>query len=104
MLVDSEHVLLELESYIASRSSHGRNDLLLKITELKTAHTVTEGLPEKAIRLFGTQLSEDLIRTHPGKAPADEDSDRAPAMATAPGHRSPNGTEEHHDTDTASTG
>lgn len=61
MLVDSERVLLELEDFFISKNSFGSRELLRKLVELKSECRITEGVPEKALRLYGVLLSEDLI-------------------------------------------
>lgn len=67
MLVDCERVLLLLKQHIASKNSHGQRDLLAEIARLEVECRVDEGLPEKALRLYGVVFSDDLLR------PADAD-------------------------------
>lgn len=62
MLTDHERVLLKLKAHVASKKSHGQRDLLATIAALEAECAVEEGLPEKALRLFGNRLSEDLLR------------------------------------------
>lgn len=59
-LVDYEAVVLDLEAEVAAKNSHGQRDLLRKIAELRQEHRVTEGLPERALRLYGAELGEDI--------------------------------------------
>jgi hypothetical protein len=69
MLVDYERVLLELEGIVASKKSHGRNDLLVAIAELKADYRIPEGLPEQALRQYGNEISFEIH--HGGGDPAD---------------------------------
>jgi hypothetical protein len=62
MLVDNERVLLELKRHVASKSHHGQRDLLAEIARLETRNQLEEGLPERALRLYGVGFSEDLLR------------------------------------------
>lgn len=62
MLVDAERVLLELKGYVASKSHHGQRDLLAEIARLEVSNQLAEGLPERALRLYGASFQKDLIR------------------------------------------
>ncbi len=74
-LVDWEAVVLDLEAHVMSRNSHGQRDLLRVLTELKIRHRQVEGLPEKALRLYGPELAEALDR-----GPAGGEHEGSPAM------------------------
>lgn len=76
-LVDWEAVALDLEGYVLSRNSHGQRDLLAKLAELKIRHRQVEGLPEKALRLYGSELAEALDRR-----PADAEHEGSDVMVT----------------------
>lgn len=67
MLVDHEEVLLRLKEHIVGKNSHGQRDLLGVLTRLEVECRVPEGLPEKALRLYGEELHEVLV---PRKEPA----------------------------------
>ncbi len=73
MLVDHERVLLDLKREIAEKSHHGQRDLFALIGELEARHAIEEGLPEKAMRLYGLAFFEEAI-----KAPGSE-RERVPA-------------------------
>lgn len=62
MLVDAERVLLDLKRHIASKSHHGQRDLLAEIARLEVQNQLEEGLPERALRLYGVKFAEDLTR------------------------------------------
>lgn len=51
--VDYEAAWTELLAYLASKTSHGRSDALVKAAELAEEHQVPEDLLEKAARLVG---------------------------------------------------
>ena len=61
MLTDHERVLLKLKSHIAAKASHGQRDLLGLIGKLEAECAIEEGLPEKALRLYGNLMSEDFL-------------------------------------------
>lgn len=74
MLIDHERVLLDLKRIIAAKSHHGQRDLLAEISRLEVENVVEEGVPERALRLFGVVLSDDLLRPpsqEPRVAPVD---------------------------------
>lgn len=62
MLVDFEAVLLDLKRAILAKNSHGQRDLLAVISRLEVEHQLDEGTPERALRLYGVVLSDDLLR------------------------------------------
>lgn len=74
MLVDHERVLLELKQHIGSKSHHGQRDLLAEIARLEVANAVEEGVPERALRLYGVVFSDDLLRP-PSSDPRVDPSD-----------------------------
>jgi hypothetical protein len=61
MLTDHERVLLKLKAHIASKGSHGQRELLGLIGKLEVECSVEEGLPERALRLYGNMMSEDFL-------------------------------------------
>jgi hypothetical protein len=71
VLVDHERLLLDFKEYVIKKSQHGQRDLLTEIARLEVLHQLNEGLPEMALRLYGSQFSEDLLRPIP-------DQDRVP--------------------------
>ncbi len=81
MLVDCEHVLLDLKREIALKSHHGQRDLLAAIARLEVKHEIAEGLPEEALRLYGLDFFMEAVRTPSspdGRVwPVDGDKDRA---------------------------
>lgn len=84
MLVDFEAVLLGLKQEILSKKSHGQRDLLAAISRLEVEHRLEEGTPERALRLFGVVLSDDLLRPalSEARAPRGDGHDTAPARAS----------------------
>lgn len=77
-LIDWEAVVLDLEAYIAAKHSHGQRELLARLAELRVQHRQIEGLPEKALRLYGTDLIDAVT-----PRPAGPDSDGGGAMDEA---------------------
>lgn len=94
MLVDFEAVLLDLKAVLVTKASHGRDALLAEIAGLEVKHRVTEGLPEKALRLYGEELADALrpAVSPPSLEAADGHNDTAVLDAAA--HRSTQ--EDHH--------
>lgn len=72
MVTDSERVLQDLKVFLQSKDSHGRRELLQTIGELEARHTLSEGLPERALRLHGAILSEELKAHGSDTRPATE--------------------------------
>lgn len=70
-LVDWEAVVLDFEEYVRTRNSHGQRDLLAVLADLRVRHRQVEGLPVKALRLYGSELEEVL--NHRAAARRDED-------------------------------
>jgi hypothetical protein len=64
-LIDWEGVVLELEGHVLSKNTHGQRELLAKLAELRVRHRQIEGLPEKALRLYGPELA-DAVSRHDG--------------------------------------
>lgn len=81
MLVDYEKVVRDLKVYFARKGSHGRDGLLAEIARLEAEHQLEEGLPEKALRLYGVVVSDALLRPALG----------APALESLDGHVDPVG-------------
>lgn len=83
MRIDHEAVLGDLKKHLQSKDSHGRRELLTKIGELEAEHGIKEGTTERALRVAGNRLSEELLRY--GQEPA------SPVVAGA----GANGSESH---------
>lgn len=79
MLIDHEAVVLELEEYIRTRSSHGRDPLLLKLSELRVAHRVPEGFLDRSLRLLGLRVTKEPLLSIVDPSPSDDDPARAVA-------------------------
>jgi hypothetical protein len=91
MLIDYEAVVHDVEAYIEGKdgNSFGERELTDLLRSLRVRHRIQEGLPERALRLYGPQLAESL-RGRP--APSDlEGSDRMDASAPSPEGGSTNG-------------
>lgn len=97
MLVDFERVLLDLKTVLAAKKSHGGDSLLAEIARLEARHRCEEGLPEKALRLYGESLRDALLPAPSGSLedPADGYNDRV-GLAPA-SHRSKEMNHEQHD-------
>ncbi len=91
MLVDCEHVLLDLKREIALKSHHGQRDLLAAIARLEVKHEIAEGLPEEALRLYGLDFFMEAVRTPSspdGRVwPVDGDSRSRAGWRPDPGER-----------------
>lgn len=61
MLVDYERVVLRLKQHIGTKSHHGQRELLALIAGLEGECALEEGLPEKALRLYGVELFETVV-------------------------------------------
>lgn len=88
--VDYEAAYTELVAYLASKTSHGRSDLLVKAAELAEKHQVPEDLLEKAARLVGGPIhvnSPEARPASPGDRRIDERMDeKSPATDDRGGH------------------
>lgn len=73
MLADHERVIRDLKIHLQSKDSHGRRELLTKIGELEAQHSIDEGTLERALRVSGNKLSEELLH-YPGLKPAGSDA------------------------------
>lgn len=62
MLVDHEKAWQRFKAVVASKSSHGQKDLLAEMSRIEVECGVEEGLPEKALRLYGIVISDDLLK------------------------------------------
>lgn len=62
MPTDYEAVVQDLEAFIQGKDgpSFGRRELVDKLLELRVRHRMAEGLPERALRLYGPELTEIL--------------------------------------------
>lgn len=79
-LTDWEAVVADLEAYVLTRNSHGQRDLLAKLADLRSRHRQIEGLPEKALRLYGEELI-DAVKPRPA-GPDHEGSDAMDGAST----------------------
>lgn len=62
MLTDYEAVVRDLKIHLEQKDSHGRRELHTVIGELEAKHAVLEGVTERALRIAGAKLSEQLIK------------------------------------------
>lgn len=67
MVTDWEAVVADLKRQLQTKDSHGRRELLTRLGELEAKHRLDEGLVERALRVSGAKLSEELIKQ--GRAP-----------------------------------
>lgn len=88
--VDYEAAWTELVAYLASKTSHGRSDVLVRAAEIAEEHQVPEDLLEKAARLVGgpIQINRPEARpASPGDQRIDERMDEeSPATDDQGGH------------------
>jgi hypothetical protein len=81
-LVDWEALVLDLEAHVRSKNSHGQRELLDLLADLRSRHRVSEGLPERAGRLYLPELLEELS----GRPALPEDVDSREMASSSP-HR-----------------
>lgn len=68
MLIDYERVVLRLRQEMVGRQGIGADGLLALIGRLEAECAVEEGLPERALRLYGSEIFE-LIKSGTSSAP-----------------------------------
>lgn len=93
-LVDWHGVVLDLRAYLVGKdgNSFGQRELVQLLTELEVKHAQVEGLPERALRLYGEQLQEALNQGGLSNTPSLEgpgDMTREPTSSS--GHITPEG-------------
>lgn len=78
--VDWESVVLDVVARLRTKNSHGQRELTDFITDSITAHRLPEGLPERALRVYGPELADVLSQKATSRSPerADADADLAP--------------------------
>jgi hypothetical protein len=59
--VDYESAWVELMAYVASKTGHGRDDLLTEMAQIAKRHHVREDLLQQALRLYGGSLTIQTI-------------------------------------------
>lgn len=79
-LVDWEAVVLDFQGHIRSKNSHGQRELTDKLADLIVQHRQVEGLPEKALRLYGPELHE-ILSNHPDTDEAVAELEMGAALA-----------------------
>lgn len=88
--VDYESAWTEFQAFVASKTSHGRGDLLVKMAELAEEHQIPEDLLEKAARIAGGPVhvhSPEARPALPGDPRIDERmADEPPATDDQGGH------------------
>jgi hypothetical protein len=77
LLVDYEAVLQDLRIHLETKDSHGRRELHTVLGELEAKHAIREGVTERALRIAGAKLSDELM--HYGQDSTREDADGIPA-------------------------
>lgn len=84
MVVDYERAWAELSRFTSSKTSHGQRDLAAEMVRIVGECTIEdEGLLERALRVYGVQVTEDLLsEIRSRKAPADVDPVGAHAMVS----------------------
>lgn len=87
-LTDFERAWSELERYVASKPSHGARDLALEMISIRARCAEDESMPERAMRLYGVQLHEDLRAAARDTPPTPPERSSPRAMAVKPGHHS----------------
>lgn len=69
-MVDWEAVVADLRAFLVARHLDGHNsfgyrELTDLLQELQVKHRLEEGLPEKALRVYGSALREALVKNTP---------------------------------------
>lgn len=62
-LTDYERAWQKLEAYVTTKPAHGHRELVHAMTRFKAECAEDESFPERAFRLYGVQLHEDLRRS-----------------------------------------
>lgn len=86
-LCDAEAVLADLKRVIAAKPHHGSRDLAVALVELEAKHHLAEGPIERALRVYGVRLSEDLRAAARDEQVNDNGGSSADAVPAHPGHR-----------------
>lgn len=96
-LVDYERAWGQLAALISGKPHHGARDLALEMARLVAVNSVEESLPERALRLYGWQLHEDLRAAARQESVAEANQDTPvlggdgssfPVVPVGPDHRS----------------
>lgn len=81
--VDYEAAWTDLLAYAASKTSHGREDLLVKMANLADEHRVPEDLLERAARIIGGPIRVTQAEAQPA-SPGDQSIDERMAEEPPP--------------------
>jgi hypothetical protein len=82
VLVDHERVIQRLKEEMADKQGIGRDGLFALIARLEVECRLEEGAAERALRVFGNDLSDDLIKR--GVQPAPSVTQASPADGDGP--------------------
>lgn len=70
MLIDNEAVVQDLKAVLQEKDSWGRRELLTKIGELEAKYRISEGTIERALRVTGNRISDELLHYPKGQSPS----------------------------------
>lgn len=87
-ITDYEAAWVRLAAYVASKSQHGRQDLLVTMAELAEEERLPAGELDRLFRLHGVELARARA-THqeiPGEAATFDGGTPSPADPDLPGH------------------
>lgn len=95
-LVDYERVVVRLRQEMVGRQGIGADGLLALIGRLEAECAVEEGLPERALRLYGSEIFE-LIKSGTPSAPQQSHASASDDVRSAPSIAAHSGTKGAHD-------
>lgn len=90
MLIDHEQAWLLLKEVVRAKRAHGADGLLVEMSRLEVECRVEEGIPERALRLYGIALGDFPRPAPPSPAQpglADGHDDSRPAGRPGDSHR-----------------
>lgn len=107
-MVDWQGVVADIRAHLVAKHADGSNsfgyrELTDLLQELEVRHRLVEGLPEKALRVYGSALQEVLIKNHPPDA-ATADSAEAEMVGPFTPSSAVRPEKEHHVSSRAAVG
>lgn len=93
-LLDYEGIVLDLERHFLTKNSFGQRELLALVAQLRVDHRQVEGLPEKALRLYGSDLAEAVKQSPAIQGIAGPDDMEPPSLERS-GNRPVQGDTQH---------
>jgi hypothetical protein len=96
MLVDYERAWLELKAATLGKQGIGVGTLHSLMAELEISNRVEEGLPERALRLYGVLLGQDLTIGGHSPAPTEALAQSLDGNEATPSDSAESGSKENH--------